>query len=96
MLPFLLLLSRDLKRSTSSLAKIALFVLVMRVIDITWTIGPIFRTDGTTIHWLDFALVLALGGLWLTVFFYNLGARSLLPAHDPYFKTSMATAHAAH
>jgi hypothetical protein len=95
-LPFLLLLSRDLKRSVSSLAKIAVFVLVMRVIDITWTIGPIFRTDGTTVHWLDFAAVFALGGLWLTVFFYNLGARALLPAHDPYFKTSMATAHAAH
>ena len=43
----------------------------MRVVDLIWTIGPIFRTDGTTMHWLDFAAVLALGGIWLTFFFYN-------------------------
>ena len=91
-LPFSLLLSRNLKRKNSTLARIALFILVMRVVDITWTIGPIFRTDGTTIHWLDFALVLALGGLWLPFFFYNLGGRALVPAHDPYFKDSMAHA----
>ena len=89
-LPFLLLLSRDLKRNTSTLAKIAIFVLVMRIVDITWTIGPIFRTDGTTIHWLDFAAVLGLGGFWLAFFFFNLGGRSLVPAHDPYFKDAMA------
>jgi hypothetical protein len=93
-LPFSLLLSRDLKRGASSLAKIAMFVLVMRLIDIIWTIGPIFRTDGTTIHWLDFAVVFALGTFWLGFFFFNLAGRALVPAHDPYFKDAMA--HAGH
>src|SRR5262249_835174 len=46
-LPFLLLLSRDLKRRPRLLASVAAFVLVMRIVDIVWMIGPIFRPDRT-------------------------------------------------
>jgi hypothetical protein len=88
-LPFLLLLSRDLKRHPGLLTKLAVFVLVMRVVDLIWTIAPVFRTT-STIHWLDFASVLGLGGIWLAVFFTNVGARALVPAHDPYFKEALA------
>ena len=88
-LPFALLLSRDLKRRASTLAMIAAFVLVMRVVDITWTIGPIFR-DHSTLHWLDFAAVAGMGGIWLFFFFTTLGGRALVPAHDPHFKEAMA------
>jgi len=89
-LPFSLLLSREFKRKATTLARIAVFVLVMRVIDIIWIIGPIFRHNGTTLHWLDFATVLGMGGIWLFFFFRNLGARALVPAHDPYFKDALA------
>jgi len=88
-LPFLLLLSRDLKRHAKLLSRLALFILAMRVVDLIWIIGPIFR-EGTTIHWMDFASVLGLGGIWVTMFFVNLGGRALVPAHDPYFKEAMA------
>jgi hypothetical protein len=89
-LPFLLLLSRDIKRHSKLLARLAIFVLAMRVVDLVWVIGPIFREGGTTIHWLDFAMVLGMGGIWLTMFFVNLAGRALVPAHDPYFKEAMA------
>jgi hypothetical protein len=88
--PFLLLLSNKLKRTPSRIMWLALFILVMRVIDTVWTIAPMHRPDGPTVHWLDFAAVFALGGIWLTFFFYNLGGRSLVPAHDPYFKEALA------
>ena len=88
-LPFLLLLSRDLKRRAGLLAKVAVFVLVMRVVDLIWNIGPIFRKD-FTIHWLDFCLVAAIGGVWLFFFFGNLAGRALVPANDPYFKEALA------
>src|SRR5262249_1319157 len=77
-LPFCLLLSRTWKRQSTSLARIAMFVLLMRVVDIIWTIGPIFRKS-STISWLDFAAVFGLGAIWLFVFFRNLGARALVP-----------------
>jgi hypothetical protein len=89
-LPFSLLLSRNWKRKGTTLARIAMFMLVMRVVDIAWMIGPIFRRTGSTLSWLDFAAVLGLGALWLVVFFRNLGARALVPAHDPYFEDALA------
>jgi hypothetical protein len=89
-LPFALLLSRTWKRKGTTLARIALFVLVMRVVDLVWTIGPIFRRSGATISWLDFAAVLGLGGIWLFFFYRNLAGRALVPAHDPYFKDALA------
>ena len=89
-LPFLLLLSRDVKRRPALLSKLAFFILFMRVVDLIWTIGPVFRGQGSTLHWLDFAVVLGMGGVWLAFFFTTLGGRALVPAHDPYFKEAMA------
>ena len=88
-LPFMLLLSRNLKRNPNSVRRVAIFILVMRVIDITWLIGPVFR-EGSGLHWLDFACVLGLGGLWLFLFFRNLGGRALVPVRDPYLKDALA------
>jgi hypothetical protein len=89
-LPFLLLLSRDLKRNPAAVKWIALFILVMRVVDLAWTIGPVFRHDGSSLHWLDFAVVLGMGGLWLALFWRNLAGRPLVPARDPYLKEALA------
>lgn len=89
-LPFSLLLWRNLKRTPSKVMWLALFILVMRVIDTIWTIAPMYRPNGPTVHWLDFAAVFGMGGIWLTYFFYNLAGRSLLPARDPFFEKAMA------
>jgi hypothetical protein len=88
-LPFVLLLSRTLKRSPAKVRLVALFILLMRVVDLAWTIGPVFRGEGSSLHWLDFAAVLGLGGLWLPLFWRNLAGRPLIPARDPYFKEAM-------
>jgi hypothetical protein len=89
-LPFLLLLSRDLKRNAAAVRRIALVILFMRVVDLAWTIGPVFRHDGSSLHWLDFAMVLGIGGLWLPLFWRALAGRPVVPARDPYFKEAMA------
>ena len=91
-LPFMLLLSRDLKRHGRVLSRVAFLVLVMRVIDFVWTIGPVFRHD-YTLHWMDFAMVVAFAAPWLFLFYRNLGSRSLVPANDPYFKDAVANGH---
>jgi hypothetical protein len=91
--PFVLLLSRDLKRNPDAVKWVALLVLIMRIVDITWTIGPVFR-EGSSLHWLDFALVFVIGAVWLALFWRNLAGRSLVPARDPYFKE--AVAHGGH
>jgi hypothetical protein len=88
-LPFLLLLSQNFKRNPRTVRTIAIWILAMRVVDITWTIGPVFR-EGSGLSWLDFAMVMAMGGLWLGVFFRTLAGRALVPVRDPYFKEVMA------
>jgi hypothetical protein len=89
-LPFLVLLSQHVKRNPRLVQKVAVFILLMRVVDITWTIGPVFRGEGSGLSWLDFAVVAAMGGLWLWFFFRTLAGRALLPVRDPYFKEAMA------
>jgi hypothetical protein len=93
-LPFVLLLSRDLKRNPAAVKWVAVLILIMRVVDIAWTIGPVFRKEGSSLHWLDLALTFAMGAVWLALFWRNLAGRALIPAHDPYFKE--AVAHGGH
>jgi hypothetical protein len=93
-LPFLLLLSQSFKRNPKIVRRIAIFILVMRVVDIAWTIGPVFRHGGSSLSWVDFAATLGIGGLWLVFYFRNLAARPLVPARDPYFPE--AVAHGGH
>lgn len=93
-LPFLLLLSRDLKRHGGLLAKVAAFVLVMRLVDTIWLVVPAFEAAGAPIHWLHVVLPIGLAGIWLFVFARNLRSRALLPVNDPYFKELFA--HEAH
>jgi hypothetical protein len=83
-LPFALLLSRDLKRNFKLLASIAVFILLMRYIDLYWLVAPDFRKGHFGVSWLDFAAPLGIGGLWLAYFLMQLEKRPLLPINDPH------------
>jgi hypothetical protein len=83
--PFLLLLARGNKKKRRILARIAIAILVMRFVDLLWTVQPSFRPVAG-VHWLDVAAWIAIGGLWLWAFFGQLPARPLLPLHDPNFE----------
>ena len=82
-LPFLLLLSRDLKRRARLLALVAAAVLCMRFVDIFWLIVPAFHPTGVWVHWMDVVAPIGLGGLWLATFVWQLKGRPLLPLYDP-------------
>ncbi|OFW09008.1 MAG: hypothetical protein A3H96_13310 [Acidobacteria bacterium RIFCSPLOWO2_02_FULL_67_36] len=93
-LPFVLLLSRDLKKQSGVLAMVAILILVMRYIDLLWLVEPMFERHGFPIHWMDVALPAGLTGLWFFLFARNLRGRPLLPLNDPFFKEAFA--HDAH
>ncbi len=88
-LPFLLLLSRDLKRDAPRLAQVSLLLLVMRVVDLLYMVAPEFN-DHLRLHWLDVAAPVAIGGFWLWFFYQNLRSRPLLPLRDPYLIEALA------
>jgi hypothetical protein len=94
-LPFCLLLSQDLKKRSGLLAKVAIFIIVMRLIDLIWLVAPEFRQGARfPFHWMDIAVPAGLLGFWLFLFARNLRSRALLPVNDPYFREAFA--HEAH
>jgi hypothetical protein len=102
--PFALLLSADLKKRSSLLQKVAVFILVMRLVDLIWYVAPAFRhmaPEGAggapgviPMHWMDIAIPVGLTGLWVFLFVRQLRTRSLFPMNDPYLKEAFA--HDAH
>lgn len=93
-LPFVLLLSRDIKKKFGVLAMIAAFILVMRFVELLWLVEPMFEHHGFPIHWMDLAIPAGLVGVWLFLFARQLRSRPLLPFNDPFFKEAFA--HDAH
>jgi hypothetical protein len=86
--PFLLLLSRDLKRNARLLGSLAAFMLVVRLADLYWLVGPDLLGHGPravrlTLHWLDVAAVAGVGALWLLFFARQLRTRPVLPVGEP-------------
>ncbi len=82
-LPFILLLSKSLKRNPRTLGMIALGVLVMRLIDLYWLVGPEFHKEGFKVHALDLLLPLGLGSLCLSLYLNELKKRPLFVLYDP-------------
>jgi len=91
--PFFLLLSQNVKRSTKILPKVALWLILMRLVDLFWMTRPEF-TSRALPTWLDIVLPIALGGLWLGLFAFNLKQLPLLPLGDP--KLAEAIEHHEH
>jgi hypothetical protein len=93
-LPFVVLLSRDLKKNRGLLAKVAIGILLMRLVDVIWLVAPTFPHQGFAIHWMNIVIPVGLFGIWLFLFARQLRSRPLLPLNDPYFKETFA--HEAH
>ncbi len=90
LLPFLLLLSRQANRNPPLLTLAAGLLVLMRFVDVAWLVLPAFSKGVFRIHWLDLALPVGLGGLWLAYFARNLASRPLLPVNDPGFEEALA------
>ena len=94
MVPFVLLLSRGLKKKGRMLAAVAGLILVMRVVDLFWLIEPTFHGKTYGIPWgqlwMYVALPVAMGGLWMWAFLGQLRSRPLLPLADPLLKDVLA------
>lgn len=91
MLPMFLLLSRRIKRRAQWLTGLAVAILLMRLVDQFWLIVPAFYPDGLHVHWLDAALLIAIGGGWITMFARQLAAKPIMPLYEPHSKEVAAT-----
>ncbi|MDZ7705217.1 MAG: hypothetical protein U5L04_12130 [Trueperaceae bacterium] len=91
--PFLVLFSRWVKQSMRMLVWVAMWMILMRFVDLFWIIVPAFGREGFPLHLLDVVLVVGIGGLWLAAFAYWMKGKSLLPLNDPRVQLGKANAH---
>jgi hypothetical protein len=90
--PFAILLSRPFKRNIHKLVWLAIWLILMRYLDLFWIIEPNFsKTISLTLA--DVVVPVAIGGIWLWYFFRNLASLPLVPAYDQDAHEVLAPAH---
>jgi hypothetical protein len=97
-LPFILLMQRKIKRRAELLVGVAVIVLIARMVDMYWQIGPAFHREGfVTPSWMVFAMPFVLGGFWVGLFAFLLKARPITQHQIEMIHHADAHgAHAAH
>lgn len=98
-LPFFLLLSRELKRNKRKLATVCCIMLFARFWDTWWLIAPAFPDQSRNLHFsagmLQYIFVpAAMTGLWLAYYFTVLRTRGLVPLNDPHLPQILESEHA--
>lgn len=99
--PFLFLLKQDWKKNIRMLASIAMFILVLRMVDMFFLISPNPRiaTHGESLilsesfSWLDIAGPVAIGGIWLWYYLGQLMKHPLVPVMDPFLEKAIEHGH---
>lgn len=81
--PFALLLSRDIKRAMKSLVPMASLLFVMRIVDLYWFIEPSWHREIFFFSWADVAAPLGFTGLFVFLFVMQYKKRGMLPLGEP-------------
>ncbi len=77
LLPFALLLSRAVKQNPRRLAIIAGVILGANLLHYYWLVAPTYHPSGVSVHWLDAAAFLAVGGAWSAMFLHHLATQEV-------------------
>jgi len=89
-LPFLMLMSRHVKRRPLPLAIIGVFVAAMCWVDMYWLVIPEFSPGIARFGLLDVLVYLGMAGIYSAVLLWRLGRTSLVPEKDPRLEESLA------
>jgi hypothetical protein len=83
-LPFFLMLIRNNKRQCQRLVLIAGFIILMRLVDVTWLIEPAFQRGRLLGLSIDAAMLIGVGGIWGLAFVTIFQRHSLMiqPVND--------------
>ncbi len=101
LIPFCMLLSRDLKRSKSRISAIVTFMILARAIDFFWIIEPNFKDAASNLHLSgNFGILayltvpVAVVAVWMAYFFTQLMSRPLVNVNDPHLEEILEPEHA--
>ncbi len=88
--PFLMLLPNPGKRKPAFLCGMAIWILVMHMLDMYIIVLPALHKSGVSVSWMDFASLAAIGCTLAAVFLKRLGDAPLWPLRDPRLPQSIA------
>ena len=109
---FLILLSRWVKRKRRALTLVAIWALIVQLVNIFYIVVPSYHqliSEGEegVMHiaagkvsglelWLDLALIVGMGGIWLWFYVRQLSSQALVPVHDPRIEPSLKSKVVSH
>jgi len=88
-LPFVILMPRERKRSWKPLVLMAFWILAVHYVDIYWVVMPTLSPAGPRPSWMDLAAFLGVGGISVAWVVSRLRGHPILPARDPYLADSL-------
>jgi hypothetical protein len=101
LIPFCLLLSRDLKRNKTRLSAVCIFMVFARLLDMFWLIEPNFPNAAGNLHLAGNTSILAyltvpvaVLGFWGAYYLTQLNARPLVNVNDPHLEEMLEPEHA--
>jgi hypothetical protein len=101
LIPFCLLLSRDLKRSKKRMTALCCFMIFARLLDMFWLIEPNFPNAAGNLHLSgNFGLLayltvpVAVLAFWAAYYLTQLNARPLVNVNDPHLEEMLEPEHA--
>jgi hypothetical protein len=99
LIPFTLLLSRDLKRNKKRLVLVCQWMVFAKAFDLFWLIEPNFKDAARNLHFswgiLEYAAVpVAMTAFWVAYFCVQLKSRPLVQTNDPHLEEILEAEHA--
>jgi hypothetical protein len=87
--PFFLLLSRDLKRKPARLAFMAVWILVVHYVDVYWVIMPRLHPEAPRPGLVDLSAWVGIGAAALAFALWRLRGHAPVPVKDPFLPDSL-------
>ena len=99
LVPFTLLLSRDLKRNKKRLVRVCQWMIFARAFDLFWLIEPNFKDAARNLHFswgiLEYVAVpVAMTAFWTAFYCMQLKSRPLVQTNDPHVAEILEPEHA--
>jgi len=89
-LPFaILIVSSGLKKSPRALGNLAMFIALMRFLDLFWWVVPHFRNSLFDFNAADLGAPLLIGGIWLSLWAAAVERKPLVSAYDPRIEANL-------
>jgi hypothetical protein len=89
LIPFGILLSRNLKLQPRKLAVVAFYLLIVHAVDLYWLVWPAYNESGPTFHWTLITSFFGVGGIAIAFALWRAGGKYTVPVKDPYIADSL-------